>query len=74
MATRQLHKSRFYPNRWYEEDKTLITTEVSLFTLTSNFKTHALHQFDDFCALQEYDQCVQHVLSLLPTHSFLKPV
>jgi hypothetical protein len=55
----------------YEEDMTIITTDFSCSILTSYLKIHTLHQLKT-CASQEHDQCVHHLLIVLPTHVFFK--
>jgi hypothetical protein len=58
-------------NWQYEGDKTIITVEVSWSILSIKIKDIYFASVEDFCALQECDQCVHRIFDLLPTHALL---
>ena len=49
----------------------IITTNFCCSILASYFKIHTFRQLK-ICALQEHDQCVHHLLIVLPTYPFFK--
>lgn len=50
----------------------MIIVEVFWSIFIIKFQDTYFASIEDFCALQQYDEHINHIFDLLPTHAFLK--